>query len=102
MPERWVRIAREGEVAPGSSLALRVERWDLALHNVDGRLYCTSNVCPHQGLALAGGPLAGTVLTCPWHGWKFDVTTGFTPYSSWTRILCFPLKIEGGEIFVGL
>jgi nitrite reductase (NADH) small subunit len=102
MAERWVRVDSPNRPAPGTSLAVTVEGWDLALHNVGGTLHCTSNVCPHQGRPLAGGILEGTRLTCPWHAWVFDVTTGQAPWNPWARIPCLPVKVEGGEIYVGM
>jgi nitrite reductase (NADH) small subunit len=101
MSERWVRAAAHGDVERGKSLAVTVEGWELALHSVEGRLYCTTNVCPHQGRPLAGGVLEGTRLTCPWHAWIFDVTTGEAPFNPFARIPCLPVKVEGDDILVG-
>jgi nitrite reductase/ring-hydroxylating ferredoxin subunit len=33
-------------------------------------------LCHHQGGPLAEGELEGNIITCPWHGAKWDVTTG--------------------------
>ena len=101
MPERWIRAAAAGEVERGKSRAVTVEGWDLALHNVDGKVYCTSNLCPHQGRPIAGGILEGKVITCPWHAWMFDVTTGEAPYNPWNKLPCLPVKVEGDDVLVG-
>lgn len=51
--------------------------WGLmALYLVDGRAYCVQAFCPHLEGPLFEGSLAGGVITCPWHGWRYDVTTG--------------------------
>jgi nitrite reductase/ring-hydroxylating ferredoxin subunit len=38
--------------------------------------HAMNDVCPHRGAFIGSGPLEGTVVTCPWHGWAFDVVTG--------------------------
>ena len=48
----------------------------VAVANVAGEFHVIDGLCPHQGGPLGTGTLCGTVLTCPWHGWQFDVTTG--------------------------
>ena len=44
--------------------------------NVDGKFYAMGSVCTHLGGPLERGRLEGQVVTCPWHGSKFDVTSG--------------------------
>ena len=48
----------------------------ILLSNVGGKIYATQNDCGHQRASLARGTLEGSVVTCPLHGAKFDVTTG--------------------------
>ena len=50
-------------------------RW-VALFNVDGRYHAIDAICLHRGGPLADGVLSHCIVTCPWHGWQFDVTTG--------------------------
>ena len=48
----------------------------IAVFHVDGQLYGLDGVCPHQGGPLGKGELNGHIVTCPWHGWQFDVRDG--------------------------
>ena len=48
----------------------------VALFNVDGRFHAVSNRCPHRGGPLGQGFVDGAEVSCPWHNWTFDVTTG--------------------------
>ena len=41
-----------------------------------GRLFGISNTCSHAGGPLNEGSFDGTVVTCPWHGSRFDVRNG--------------------------
>ncbi len=72
----FVAVAREGDIAPGSARQVTVDgRW-VALFNVDGVYHAVDNLCLHRGGPLCEGSVKGNVVTCPWHGWQFDVTSG--------------------------
>jgi nitrite reductase/ring-hydroxylating ferredoxin subunit len=48
----------------------------IALADVDGAIVPYVATCPHLGGPLAAATVAGGVVTCPWHGYRFDVRTG--------------------------
>ena len=64
------------DVPPGTGKECVAANRIIAVFNVDGRFHAVDGICPHAGGPLGGGCLTGTVVTCPWHGWQFDVTTG--------------------------
>lgn len=72
----------------------------VALFRVNGELFAMDGMCPHAGGPLAQGEVRGNVVTCPWHGWQFDVTTGKHCLNPRVQHRCFPVKVEAGEVFV--
>jgi nitrite reductase/ring-hydroxylating ferredoxin subunit len=98
MSER-VKIAVRSEIPPGSGKVVVVLGRVLALFNVDGEFYAVDNSCPHRGGPLGEGFLQGRVVTCPWHGWQFDVKTGESPLNPRHCIRCVPLEKDGEELF---
>lgn len=64
------------DLLPGQSLLLNVQGEDVAVFNVGGRFYATQNACTHAGGPLHEGRLSGARVECPWHGSRFDVTSG--------------------------
>ncbi len=72
----FLRTARKDEIPAGSIREFQVEGATIALANVDGKFFAINNTCLHRGGPLAEGELNGKVVTCPWHGWQYDVTTG--------------------------
>jgi nitrite reductase/ring-hydroxylating ferredoxin subunit len=70
----------------------------VAIANVDGTLHAIDGLCPHQGGPLGTGELCGTVLTCPWHGWQFDVTTGRHRVSATVRQAVHDVREREGRI----
>ncbi len=71
-----IAIASLSECPPGTSIEREAGGRIVALANVDGTVHALDGLCPHQGGPLGTGRLCGTTLTCPWHGWQFDVVTG--------------------------
>jgi nitrite reductase/ring-hydroxylating ferredoxin subunit len=97
-----VRIAEVGELPQGTARVVEVDGRTLALCNVEGKLYALDNVCPHRGGPLGEGDLEGRVLTCPWHAWRWDVTSGANVNNPAVRVACFPVCVEAQEIFIDL
>jgi nitrite reductase/ring-hydroxylating ferredoxin subunit len=102
MPSTWTKVAATDQLAPGNAMKVDVNGQELALYNVDGKFYCTSNICPHQGGPLAEGMIEGTTVVCPWHAWVFDVTTGQSPVNPRAKIPCIPVKVEGKDVLVSV
>lgn len=75
---RWTRICRSAEVHARSGIRFEVDiEHDLALFRVDGRVHCVTNVCPHKRMpVIYDGHVENGIVTCPMHGWRYDVCTG--------------------------
>jgi nitrite reductase (NADH) small subunit len=97
-----VRVAAVGEVPPGEMLVVTAGGRALALCNVEGTVYAVDNTCPHRGGPLGEGDLEGRVLTCPWHAWRWDVTTGASLNNPAIRVGCFPVRVDGPDLVVTL
>jgi nitrite reductase (NADH) small subunit len=98
----WRRIAFVADCPPGACLEAVAEDRIVALFNVDGRFYALDGVCPHQGGPLGKGRLEGCVVTCPWHGWQFDVRTGQHQISATIKQECLPTRVDGDDVLVEL
>ena len=51
----------------------------------------------HRKGPLGEGTLDGTTVTCPWHGWEYDVTTGANLDDENVKVGCYPVKLEGDD-----
>lgn len=67
---------RASELQPGQIKLLQLNGQGIALYNVGGTFFATADECTHRAGPLSEGDLEGTVVTCPFHGSRFDVTTG--------------------------
>ncbi|WP_166830254.1 Rieske (2Fe-2S) protein [Thalassoroseus pseudoceratinae] len=101
MAER-VRIAGVSEIPPGTSREFAVSGRVVAVFNVDGVVHAMDGVCPHAGGPLGEGQLNGNIVTCPWHGWQFDVETGRHCLNPNLVHAIFAVSIEGEDIYLEL
>lgn len=96
------KVAKVSEVPPGTGKVVDVEGTAVAVFNCEGRFYAMANTCTHRGGPLGEGSLAGTTVTCPWHGWQYDVTSGACHTNPAGAVKTFDVKVEGDELFVYL
>jgi nitrite reductase/ring-hydroxylating ferredoxin subunit len=97
-------IAKASEVAPGQVKQVELANGtQICLANVDGTLYAIGGECTHTGGPLGEGELEGTVVTCPWHGSRFDVTSGavVSPPAR-TAEPTYEVRIEGDDVQVAV
>jgi nitrite reductase/ring-hydroxylating ferredoxin subunit len=99
MPTR-VKVAAAADVPVGTAQVVEAGGKPIALVNTDGVLYAVDNSCLHRGGPLGEGDLDGVVLTCPWHGWRWDVTTGANANNPAIRLACYPVTVEHGAVYV--
>jgi nitrite reductase/ring-hydroxylating ferredoxin subunit len=98
----FVKMATLDELPPGGATEVEHEGRIYALFNTDGVITAIDGICPHQGGPLAEGVLEGSMVTCPWHGWQFDVRTGKTPLGSRLKQAVYEVKIEGRDVLVAV
>jgi len=97
-----VRVGKATDVPAGEARVVEADGKTLALFNVGGAFHALDNTCPHRGGPLGEGDVEGTVVTCPWHAWRWDVRTGANANNPAVRVACFPVIVEHGELFVEL
>ncbi|MCE9556059.1 MAG: Rieske 2Fe-2S domain-containing protein [Planctomycetes bacterium] len=96
----WIRIADAADCPPGSALEVVAGGHVVALFNVEGKFYALDGVCSHQGGPLGQGELCGAVVTCPWHGWQFDVRDGQQQINRNIVQQRFEVRIDGTDVSV--
>ena len=72
----WIKVATPEECPPGSLRPVMVGPDPVVLANVDGTFYALRDRCSHEDFPLSEGDLEGSVMVCPFHGARFDVTSG--------------------------
>jgi len=99
----WLPVAKSEDVQPHRPLVVDVQDIPIALVRTDdGALHAVQNVCPHRGGPVGEGGVKGNVVTCPWHAWTFDLSTGQHTRNPGVRLRLFDVREDGGDILVRL
>ena len=96
------KVAKTSEIPAGSGKVIEVGGKTIAVSNCDGTFYATDNTCLHRGGPLGEGALSGKTVTCPWHGWEYDVSTGACQMDASLKVQTFDVKVEGDDILVSI
>lgn len=96
----FVKVATLADLPPGTGKCVDVNGKQLALFNVDGTVYAIDNTCLHRGGPLGEGELEGSVVTCPWHGWQYDVRTGVNTMDESEHLATYEVRVEGNDVLV--
>jgi nitrite reductase/ring-hydroxylating ferredoxin subunit len=111
-------VSSAAELGDGDRVITDIKGREVAVFNSGGDLYGVLNFCTHQGGPLCEGLLDGTldvdddwqwtyscegeVISCPWHGWEFDIKTGEHLSKSKYRVPTYDVVERDGEIYVEL
>ncbi len=98
--ETKIKVANAADVPVGEARVVDASGKPIALVNADGTLYAVDNTCLHRGGPLGEGELDGLTLTCPWHGWRWNVKTGANLNNPGVRLNCYPVTVEDGAVYV--
>jgi len=103
----WLTVLAEhkiGQVSsfpPGSMKLVEAGGKKVLIVNAEGTIHAIGNDCTHRGGPLNEGTLEGKVVTCPWHGGQFDVTTGkATAPPPKSDSPAFKVKIQGNDVML--
>jgi len=116
MPSKH-KVATKDELPDGSRVIAEISGQEIAVFHVDGNYHAVSNYCIHQGGPLCEGKLTGETyiddngwdwnydddekhITCPWHGWLFDVTNGENIHNSKYKLPTYPVEVNDDDIYV--
>jgi nitrite reductase/ring-hydroxylating ferredoxin subunit len=76
METNYVKVAIKSEIPVGKMKHIEVNRKEIMIANVEGKFYAVSDRCGHENARLSTGTLTNTIVICPFHYARFDVTTG--------------------------
>jgi ferredoxin-thioredoxin reductase catalytic chain len=94
-----VPVARIEDMCDGEARRVKVGKREIALFRVDGAFFALSDVCRHAFAPMSEGWLDGHMVTCPWHGWRYDVRDGTTDHPD-ADVKVYPVTVRDGEVLV--
>jgi len=106
MPEEpqdtdFITVAKVGAIAKGEGASFQVGKRLVAVFNHQGRYLAIDDLCPHMGASLGAGHLDEEgVVTCPWHAWRFNASSGKWADNPRLSVDTFEVRVVGDEIQV--
>ena len=100
MPSDWIDIAASDDIAEGAGKEFVVAGNILALFRDEGRVYALDGMCAHQGGPLAEGIVEHGCVTCPWHGWQYELATGIQTVNRQPLQATYEVREQSGRIEV--
>ncbi len=95
-----IRLAASADVKEASGRVIECHGHEIALFRNGDEVYAVSNICPHQHIpVIAEGARTGSVITCPMHGWSFDLRTGKATGGSGS-LRTFPVTLRDGGVWI--
>ena len=89
---------------PGSHTVVSINGKEVLLFNIDGEISAIGNICLHKGGPLSEGKVEkkydGCYVTCPWHGWEYNVKTGAAPPGFDDQQALYDTLVKDDKIFV--
>jgi len=100
----WVAVCRREDIPEGRGWPVRVGDVFLALFEVDGEVLAIQNRCLHVGNPIDDGSVVDGCVTCPWHGWRYDLRSGqhLTVFGRRKGLRTYPVRVEGDDVLVEL
>jgi len=97
----WVAGPWLEELSEGAPLGIEIGGKAVLVVLWEGKVYAYRNQCPHMGMPLDRGKITENgVLVCPWHGFRFDVSSGECLTASHVQLEPYPVRIEEGRVWV--
>ena len=102
---QWIDIGSSSEIDEGHRKEYVVGELIIAVFRVGGTLFALDGLCAHQGGPIAKGELSQTdqghpCVTCPWHGWQYELGTGIQTVNRQPLQRTFPVRENNGRIEV--
>ncbi|OGW87192.1 MAG: non-heme iron oxygenase ferredoxin subunit [Omnitrophica bacterium RIFCSPHIGHO2_02_FULL_46_11] len=96
----FTKVAAKSEIAPGYTKKVEINGKEIAVFNIGGNFCAIADTCSHRGGPLSEGSVENNVVTCPWHGWEYDVTNGSCLTNPSVTQAKYDVKVDGGDIYV--
>ena len=95
---RDILAARVDEIPEGERKILKIDNLSIGLFHHRGNWYALKNVCLHRGGPVCTGTLEGDILTCPWHGFQYNVTNGHLLVDDSAHLDSYHVRVQNEEI----
>ncbi|MEO1141549.1 MAG: Rieske 2Fe-2S domain-containing protein [Pseudomonadota bacterium] len=99
--DNWVPVCNVSDMTDGYAKIAKLANGErVAVYLQEGKLSAISNACAHQNGPLGEGKVIDCLVTCPWHGFQYNVTDGRSPAPFTETVPTYNLRLEGDAVLV--
>jgi len=98
----FVTVGKVDDFAPGAMRTVRAGDRQLAVARVGDDFFALQSACLHLKGPLGEGRLDGFVVSCPWHGWQYDVRSGRNEFDLAIELERYEVRVEDGEVKIAV
>jgi len=96
----FVKVAGVNDLKDGEGKTVEAKGEQIALFKSKGGFFAVHNTCLHHEGPLGEGFLEENIVTCPWHGWQYDITNGKCQTTPDLAVKKYNVKIQGNDVMV--
>ena len=96
----FVKVCSKSEIKSGSGKVVEVNGNEVAVLNDNGKFFAIENNCAHMQCHLGEGSCENEKVTCPWHGWSYDLKTGKNTFNENVKLKIYEVKIQGNDVLI--
>lgn len=102
VPGTFITVGTVDEFVSGQGRMVTVDGRHIALFRLEQEFFALDNMCLHRGGPLCEGFIENDVVTCPWHGWSYEIRTGTMVQDPRVGVSRHDVRLEGERVFVRL
>ena len=100
----FIKVCSLSELPNNSQKIVPLGPHKIALFHFNNEISAIANACLHKagplGLGLVENKYDGLYVTCPWHGWEYNIKTGSAPPGYKDQQALYEVKVEGDDILI--
>jgi nitrite reductase/ring-hydroxylating ferredoxin subunit len=93
-------VGATADIPNGTRRVFDVDGLSVGVFHHSGQWFAMQNSCLHRGGPVCTGTLEGDTLTCPWHGYQYDVTTGELLLDRNAKLPTYRVELRGDQVYV--
>lgn len=101
-PIQQLKVAGPNEIPDGGSKIITVEGRSIAVFRIKTQYFAITNQCLHRGGPLGEGEVRNYEVTCPWHGWKFNLSDGSFALIPTLKVKTYVVQENADGVFIEL
>ncbi len=95
----WFDVGEE-ESFKDELVTVSVGSEKVIVKRVDGAIHAFSARCPHKKALMENAEVEGSIMTCPLHGWQFDLENKGFEIHGYQDLPMHEVRVENNRVYI--